>query len=102
MFWLQAGQVVLRRWMVSPAADGGGRPGPRALGLAALGACRAVPFPGGCPGPWDQTARGDHRLAPGEAVDRVAGRAPPAAAPRAKAGQRGPPREGVGVLVPGG
>jgi hypothetical protein len=38
MFVLQAGEVLLRRWMVSEEHDGGFRAGPLEMGLAALGA----------------------------------------------------------------
>jgi hypothetical protein len=38
MLFLQAGEVFLRRWMVSEAQDGGFRKGPREMGMADLGA----------------------------------------------------------------
>jgi hypothetical protein len=38
MFFLQAGAVFLRRWMVSEEQDGGCRKGPLQMGIADLGA----------------------------------------------------------------
>ena len=38
MFFLQAGEVFLRRWMVSEEQDGGFRKGPLEMGIADLGA----------------------------------------------------------------
>src|SRR2546428_13941209 len=38
MFFLHAGEVFLRRWMVSEEQDGGCSKGPRAMGMAERGA----------------------------------------------------------------
>src|SRR5215510_9670498 len=53
MFVLQAREVWLGCRLGSEAQDGSCRQGPREMGLADFGACRAVPCPGGCPGPCD-------------------------------------------------
>ena len=81
-----AGAVLLGCRMVSEAHDGGGSPGPLQMGSAAGWACRAVPLPGGCPGPWAQAARGDNILAPGDAGAIMDGGTQHTAEPLAEAG----------------
>jgi hypothetical protein len=71
LFFLQAGEVFLRRRMVSEKQDGGFRKGLLEMGLADLSACRAQAFPAGGRGALHQTAIGDNILAPGKAVDSM-------------------------------
>jgi len=93
---------VLGCRMVAAGQDGGCSKGPLQMGLADCGVCRAVPFPGGCPGTCDQAARGDNILAPGDAVDIMDVVEEHEAEHLADAGHGLPQRPGGGVRVSGG
>ena len=69
MVVLQAGEVFLCHRMVSEEQDGGFSKGPLEVSVADLRARRAVAFASGFLGTFDQTARGDDILSPGEALE---------------------------------